>query len=182
MAKERRVAALDTCALSFFQQGRAAGAPPDEVRRAARIEHYIRTVQGEDGEIVLPALCLGEHLSQFDDGAREAVKDGIEENFKIIEYGVVSALAFAKMRFDKEAFNAAKTGSGRPAQSVKVDCLIAAVARGYGATEVLTDNTRDFTNLTRGQLAVVEIDKLPNPPVPHPVLFNKDAPPPESPS
>ncbi|MEO2088518.1 MAG: hypothetical protein ABGY75_03345 [Gemmataceae bacterium] len=164
MSKGRRVAALDTCALSFYQQGSVEGAPPDAVRCAKKIEHYMRGVQDEKGEVFLPAICLGEYLAQYSDHQRESVRDGIEENFIIIEYGVEAAMQFAKMRFDKEAFNAAKNKSGRTAQTLKVDCLITALACGYGATEILTDNSRDFVNLTRNRLTVMLIDDLPDPP------------------
>jgi hypothetical protein len=177
MGAEKRIAALDTCALSFYQQGRAPNAAAEAVQVAAKIEYYMRGVQEGKGLVVLPAICLGEHLSQFNDAQRQSVREGIEENFIVIEYGVEAAMEFAKMRFDKVAFDAAKKNTGKPAQCVKVDCLIAALARGFNATEVLTDNSRDFATLSHGKLAVVEIDQLPNPPVPHPVIFDPNPPP-----
>ncbi len=77
MAKERRIAALDTCALSFFQQGLAAGCTEEERQRSARIGHYMNGVRADGGQVILPSVAMGEYLANYPDDQRKAAKDGV---------------------------------------------------------------------------------------------------------
>lgn len=171
MAKEKRVAALDSCALSFYQQGSSPACDDDtQRRRAAKIGHFMDRVRGEGGDVILPAVAMAEYLAYYPLDARPGASDTVHANYKVIDFGVEAALAFADLRGDKEAFAAARKNSDRSKEGVKVDYLIAATAIAFNATELLTHNTTDFTSFAGKRLKVVDVDELPDPPSQQPTL------------
>lgn len=152
--------ALDTTALIFAIEGIR-----DPARQALglKVTHLIERLSKAGTPIAVPAVALSEFLVKYREDEVEPLIEQFRANYLVEDFGPKATIILAQILRDKPAVKAARDSASRTGNQIKLDALIAAIALGAGAREIVTRD-RDYETLTGGKLKMKLIDDLPSPP------------------
>lgn len=146
---------------NFVVWGVKRQATPGQEDNINKAVFLLDQLGGEDKQVVIPSIVLGEVLASFPPELQSAFVAMLEQNFIVAPYDSVAAVQYARMWQNRAQNRARDTAHTR--DETKADYMIAAIAVVNGC-EAIYSNATGLRRFASEHIRVIGIEDITLPP------------------
>ena len=124
-----------------------------------RTQRYIRHLDQQNKQIMIPAPVVGEYLSHFNGSDLTKQKELIQRYFFVPSLDIHAAMIQAEIEGDRDLLKHIRSGSGLRRQQLRVDSQIIAVALANKAEKIISHDPH-MRELAQGRIKIEEIPEI----------------------
>ena len=134
-------------------------AKPGQEYLVERTLRYIRHLDQQNKQIMIPAPVVGEYLSHFNGSDLTKQKELIQRYFFVPSLDFHAAAIQAEIEGDRGLLKRIRSGSGLDRQQLRVDSQIIAVALANKAEKIISHDPH-MRELAQGRIEIEEIPEI----------------------